>query len=763
MCSGRLSVSAPGRDACTRRIAPIERSLSDQPNFALAERACFAPEDASILLYGGDSRKGVVAIEPAGPYEVEVFFADGWKKRWSERHVTRPWAIVRDKMAFAGRSDIEITLLRGNLPYRWLLSFQTWTGWRQAGMSEARRNGDAICPGTMAAQYQVRTGTTLFKGMTFGDVRRLQLDIETTTLDPTAPDAGIFMVALKQSGFEQILVRTSTEEALLEELNTVIQKLDPDVIEGHNIYSFDIPYIIARALKLGVKLRWGRNKTEPATRREGRQTIAYVHGRHVIDTLVQVQRFDIAGNLTRYGLKDVISQLGLTREDREFIKGDEIRSAWEAGDVERLTRYALDDVRDVDVLSRVIMPNEFYQTQMVPLGYQQCAMAGTGRKIDELMIRGYFCALHSIPFPFRSEPFPGGYVEVIRSGVFRPVVKCDVESLYPSIMIREGIRSRNDVLQAFPVLLKDLRERRITAKRRSQDPSERDHAMWDGLQGGFKILINSFFGYLGFGRGQFNDFEAARHITLEGQRLIQHIVSELEHAGATPIEVDTDGVYFVPPDDVRGYEQETALVQRIGASLPGGITLAHDGSYTAMLSLRQKTYALLSTKGKVKMTGSSLRSRALEPCFRTLLSDMALALMEEDLPAAKEHYFTLAERIREQSLPIGDMSQTIRPRESTIGSRPKLKELLEAHRDRWRFGERISIYEHVGGGLAFAEDYAGDVNVAVLLNRLKDVAERFRVAIGNDALFDATFPTITPTTDLAAAREIEPVQQLGLF
>ena len=745
------------------RVSPIERSLSDQPNYVLADRVTFSPDDASILLYGADNRKGVVAIEPAGPYEVEIFFAKGWKQRWSERHVARPWAIVRDASRFAGAADMDITGLRGPHPYNSLVSFQTWAGYRTAGMPEARRNGAAICPATFAAQYQFRTGTTMFKGMTFAEVRRLQLDIETTSLDPAAEDAGVIMIALKQGTFEQVLIRTGTEEKLLEELNAVIQRLDPDVIEGHNIYSFDIPYLLARALKLGVDLTWGRNKSTPSVRDEGRQTTAYVHGRHVIDTLVQVQRFDVAGNLTRYGLKDVIEQLGFTREDREFIAGDAIRDAWNAGDHARLARYALDDVRDVDALSKLIMPNEFYQTQMVPMSYQQCALAGTGRKIDDLMIRGYLSALHSIPAPRQTEPFPGGYVEVLHTGVFRPVVKCDVESLYPSIMLREGIKSRNDVLAAFPIMLRDLRNRRITAKHRSQDPFELDRAMWNGLQGGFKILINSFFGYLGFNRGHFNDFDAARHITVEGQRLIQHIVKELENAGATPIEVDTDGVYFVPPDSVRGKAAEEAFVEQVGRTLPEGITLAHDGSFAAMLSLKQKTYALLDHDGNFRVTGSSLRSRALEPCFREFISETAREMMENDLDAVKNNYFRLAEAIRNQELPVAAITQTMRPRESTLKSRVKLERLLSEHPDRWKYGERIGVYEHESGGYAFADDYARDTNVAALLDRLKDVIERFREAVNDDAVFDAMFPLITPRTDLDAARNIKPVQQLGLF
>lgn len=658
---------------------------------------------------------------------------------------------------------MDIVELRGPHPYRFLAAFQTWDGWRQAGMPEARRTGAAVCPATFASQYQFRTGTTLFKGMSYPEVRRLQLDIETTTLDPEDPDAAIIMVALKQAEFEQVLIRHATEEALLDELNRIIQRLDPDVIEGHNLYAFDIPYILSRARKLGIQLRWGRNKGAPSLREEGRQMVAYVHGRHVIDTLIQVQRFDIAGNLTRYGLKDVVEQLGLTRDDRVFVAGSDIRAMWEAGDHDRLARYALDDVRDVDDLSRLIMPNEFYQTQMVPLGYQQCALAGTGRKIDDVMIRAYLAAQHSIPAPMQTEPFPGGYVQLLQTGVINRVVKADVESLYPSIMIRNSIRSRNDVLHAFPAMLRDLRNRRIGAKRRSQDPNEPDRAMWDGLQGGFKILINSFFGYLGFGRGHFNDFDAAKQITLEGQSLIQQVVKSLRDAGASPIEVDTDGVYFQPPDSVSGLDDEIAFVRKIGANLPEGIGLAHDGSFRSMLSLKQKTYALLDHQNKLTLTGSSLRSRALEPCFREFISQAAKGFLEEDIDRVKAAYFSLAEAIRDQQLPIEDISQTIRPRQRTVGSRPKLAALLEQYPHRWSYGERISIYERSDGELAFAEDYAQDANVDALLGRLKDVIDRFRTAINDDAMFDALFPRISTRTNLDAAKSVEPTRQLGLF
>src|SRR5665811_500033 len=315
------------------------------------------------------------------------------------------------------------------------------------------------------------------------------------------------LIAKRQDSFETVLVHESTEAELLNRLSDIVAKLDPDVIEGHNILGFDVPYLIHRANHAGVELKLGRDGSAPRLLEGGRQPRVFIHGRHVIDTYQQIQRFDVAGRFSRYGLKEVIRQLGLERQDRTLVDRTRIVEIWRSGEHDRqvLADYALDDVRDVDTLSRIVMPTEFYQTQMLPVSYQRSSSIGTGRKIDELMLRSYLAAGHSIPSPSPSRPYPGGYVELIQTGAFGPVVKCDVESLYPSIMLRDAITSANDVLHAFPILLRDLTERRLDAKRRVLETSGEERETWHSLQASFKILINSFYGYLGFGVGAFND------------------------------------------------------------------------------------------------------------------------------------------------------------------------------------------------------------------------------------------------------------------
>jgi DNA polymerase elongation subunit (family B) len=740
--------------------------LSGTSHPILSERDTFLPEDADTLLFGTDPTERVVAIEPFGANEVLLYRRDERGRTVTERRVTSPWLVTNDLRLVRGRGDAEITELRGDHPWRFLVTFASWEAYRSIANRDDWDRASLIGPPSLTAQYQVRAGLTLFKGMEYADLRRMQVDLETLSLDPAAPDAGIIMISVRQGDFEQVLVRDAAEADLIDDFCQLVQKLDPDVIEGHNIGRFDFPYLVHRATKAGTALPLGRNRSIPRLVDGNRgQTSVFIHGRHVIDTYTQIQRFDVAGNLSRYGLKDVIREMGLEREDRTFVDRGTIADMWRAGEVERdtLAAYALDDVRDVDTLSRVIMPTEFHQTQMLPMTYQRCATTGTGRKIDDLMLRCYLAAGHGLPRPEPGRAYPGGYVELVDSGTFGPVVKCDVESLYPSIMLREGIASQRDVLRAFPLLLRDLTRRRIEAKRLVRETEGEARATWDSLQASFKILINSFYGYLGFGAATFNDYLAAERVTLEGQQLIQQVVRELREQGATPIEVDTDGVYFAPPAAVVTEDDEIAFVQRISDSLPEGINLAHDGRFQRMLSLKIKTYALLDWDGRMTLTGSALRSRSLERCFQEYLRDTAAAFLRDDRDAARELYFRLGEAILAGKLPIEQISQWTMLREATIGSRSRLKQALDANPGLWRFGERVEIYERIDGTLALTSEYGNDENTTHLLRRLRDVAERFRPIFPDNAEFEATFPRLTQTTNLDIARAMEPTRQLKLI
>ena len=143
--------------------------------------------------------------------------------------------------------------------------------------------------------------------------------------------------------------------------------------------------------------------------------------------------------------------------------------------------------------------------------------------------------------------FEGGYTAIFFTGVARNVWHCDIASLYPSVMLQFDCFPVTDQLQIFRHLLTDLRTFRLESKAsmRAAAGDRAQQQYFHALQNTFKILINSFYGYLGFAQGHFADFEAAARVTQIGRDLLKKMIDWLNAHGAKVIEVDTDGIYFV--------------------------------------------------------------------------------------------------------------------------------------------------------------------------------------------------------------------------
>src|SRR5256884_5581090 len=195
-------------------------------------------------------------------------------------------------------------------------------------------------------------------------------------------------------------------------------------------------------------------------------------------------------------------------------------------------------------------------------------------------------------------------------------------------MLAHGIAPVSDEAGIFLTLLRELTDRRVTAKRLARDAStalERQHH--GALAQSFRILLNAFYGSLAFSTGHWNDFAAADRVTTHGREVVTGIIARLTALGCVSLEADTDGVYFVPPPDHR-LDNDDTLLEQIAANLPDGIRLELDGRYVAFFSYKLKTYALLDEQGRVTLKGSGFRSRGLEPFQRRLIAEIVRLLLE---------------------------------------------------------------------------------------------------------------------------------------
>jgi DNA polymerase I len=722
-------------------------------------------EDA---LFGSDRAQRIVAVETDTRACTATILTREKKGEGTSVHTVpfAPWVVLKELRQLPDVAEHkEFAGVPDKPSYVHYVSFTSWRAYQEARriLNEERR--EFLSYGSAAKQFLIASGITLFKGMAFPDIRRMQVDIETTDLSWTAEGACIFLiVASDNRGHEEVLV--GEERDILEALNHLVQEWDPDVIEGHNFYAFDLPWIRARAEANGVTLNWGRDGSDIQVGQERNCAIGantrpftphYVWGRHIIDTLFQTQRFDLArGEISSYGLKECAVSYHIAEPDRVYLDRSDILNLYKK-DPEMVRAYALGDVRETRRLAEIVAPTEFYQAQMVPDVYQSVAVTGSGEKINSIIVRAYLQREQGIARQQATQSYGGGYTEMRVSGVVRQIVKADVESLYPSIMLSRGITSSSDTLHLFLPLLKELTRRRLVAKRKAKvAPDGRQASYWDGMQGSYKLLINSFYGYLG-APFYFNDYAAAAKVTEIGQEIVKSIAAELEKAGAIVIEIDTDGVYFQPPEGIEGEESEEAFVAEIGKALPEGIRLAFDGRYMVMLSLKAKNYVLVTYEGKKTFKGSSLRSRADERFGRRFLGQAVDLLLAEKRKDLADLYADLQTKIENRELGIEELARRERVTEKTFSSDAKKRSASVMA--GLSVGDYAILYQREDKALVLAADYAQDEDVEYYQTKLYKFAQRLQAAIGDD--FDTLFPK--PLTGAKRKAKEAEKHQMNLF
>jgi len=644
----------------------------------------------SPLLSGADTTEGIVAAELAGRF-VRLFVrtSNGVIFRDVPFH---PFILLEDSALLTGfRNSIKPRSLAGPGDFRHLALFADWSECLAARDFLAKRTGHT--PSSPAApylflsdpvhQHLLLTGTTFFKGLEFTQLRRLALDIETACAEgfefsnPAREEDRILSIAvMEEGGYEEYLsAHAMSEQAMLERLTAIIRERDPDVIEGHNLFRFDLEYIRARSARHGVRLRWGRDGSEPRVH-ASRFTVAEriidyprwdIYGRSVMDTYFLLQIYDVSSReLESHGLKQAAIHFGLASPDRVYLDRRAMDEAFRTAP-DSLKRYNLDDVRETLALSRLLSYPWVLQASIFPYSYQNCVIRGNATRINGLFLREYLRRGAAIPKPAGAgKAFEGGYTDVLETGVLGPIVHCDVASLYPSIMLAYGLAPQREHLGLFLPLLAELRQFRFAAKERARTasgPHERDY--FNALQQTFKVLINSFYGYLGTSIHSFSDVEAAAAVTRRGRELIQAMIDWLRRHGARPVEVDTDGIYFIPPPEVESREQEEALVRDLSTTLPGGIAVEMDGRYRAIFSYKMKNYVLLDHDGKVTVRGSALRSRGIERYLRDFMAEAIRLLLRGEGQQIQALHADYIRRLRDHLIPIGSLART-----ETLGETP---------------------------------------------------------------------------------------------
>jgi DNA polymerase elongation subunit (family B) len=734
------------------------------------------PFEENKLLFGADSTPRIVAIELGETGTMRVYRRENDGSTVAEVEPFHPFVWVDSDVVDLG---IEAEKLEGDLKYGWRITGDNWKELiaLRNGLKSAGRDYFAFTDPVQ--HYLTATGRTLFKELPFEELKRMQVEVLSFASgdQPVAGDGvpgaavsdrghsdHIMSIALSDNtGWEELIVVDpkdveESERGALKRLTALIKERDPDVIEGHNLFRFDLPYLVARAKKAKTKLDWGRSggflRSRPSRLQIAEKTIDYpkfaIDGRHFVDTFLLAQFYDV-GMRTLPGFErvDVARHFGFCDgEELSALTGRELQRAY-VDDSETFRQRALCAVRETRAVAELLSPSYFIQAQIFPYNYQDVIVRGNATRINALFLREYFRQRHSIPEMPMVRGFEGGYTDIFFTGVARNVWHCDVASLYPSIMLQFDCFPVTDRLQIFRHLLTDLRTFRLEAKAQmrvaEKENNRAQHRHFHALQNTFKILINSFYGYLGFAQGSFADFEAAARVTQIGRDLLKKMIDWLNAQGAQVIEVDTDGIYFVPPAKIDIDKLRSGLAKE----LPPGIEVEFDEQFDAMFSYKAKNYALLTHDGEVVIKGGALKSRGLEKFQRVFLEEMIRLLMQGKPEAIADVRERFEKKIRNREWNIDMLMKTDTLQDSLEKYRQKIAgsarnraaayELALASGRNYRPGDQISYYITGAGKKVAAYESAKlasnfdpqnrDENADYYIAKLDDLVKKFAIMI----------------------------------
>lgn len=455
------------------------------------------------LLFGKNQVERIVGLEITDDL-VEAFILDDKGNVSSQFFPHRYWLLANRRL---GRSFQE---LQGNLHYKYGIQFSNQVDWYKA--KKQLYHEDILVVHNVQEACMIKDGYTYYKGLKPKEVPVLSFDIETTGLNHDATSKVLLIANTfrkNNSTIRKMFCYNDfpSQKEMIDSWCDWVREIDPSIITGHNIISYDLPYLNYIATKEDTSLFLGRDESTimisnyPAKFRvDGSRDMEYhrikCYGRELIDTMFLAIKYDVATKkYENYRLKNIIAQEGLEVANRQFYDADQIRYKYHIPEEwEKIKRYAEMDGDDALALFDLMSPSFFYMCQNVPRSFQHVNESATGALINGMLMRGYLQDKHCLPKADNVEHFQGG-ISFGLPGIYRNCFKLDIKSAYPSSVLIYKLYDKIKDPKAYMLkLCEHFTYQRFEYKKQYQKTGDE---YYKALDAAAKIFINSIFGFCG--------------------------------------------------------------------------------------------------------------------------------------------------------------------------------------------------------------------------------------------------------------------------
>lgn len=601
------------------------------------------------LIYGKNPLQKIVGIDQKGD-KLYLYKADGNKTETIRMDYTH--YMLMDKYV----QSMNPGRLEGNGHFKYFAKFKDKSNLYDYKNICKNKGIDSWYAYNPVEAAMIKDGYTMFKGLTIDQVSCLSFDIETTGVKIN-DDSFVLLISNTYRGRDGSVTRRlfkfsdyDSPSDFLTAWGKWVREMDPDILLGHNIFNFDLPYLSRVASNNNCKLHLGRDASPLKAdryprrfRKDGSQTYEYINqrvfGREIIDTFFLSIKYDVDRKYPSYGLKAIIDFEGLEKEGRQHWDFSKNKEPWtRPDDWAKFCQYAEEDADDSLALYDLMAPQYFYYTQSIPVPFQQIINTATGSQVNKFMLRSYLQNSQAIPKASDRADYKGG-ISMGNPGVYKNVYKIDVASLYPSIMLQYNVYDiKKDPERKFLAAVEYFTTQRLENKRLAAETGDR---YYKDMSEGQKIMINSFYGALGAPGLHFNYPVGAADITRHGRDTLTQAIKWCEKGGHTLVNADTDSISFVPTEGLSIGD----CLQQVNDLCPDRIKWENDGQYDAVIVVKAKNY-LLKSGDKVKIKGSALKATMKETALRDFLSDCLDLMIEKDFDGIEELYMEQVDKIK---------------------------------------------------------------------------------------------------------------------
>ncbi len=474
------------------------------------------------------------------------------------------------------------------------------------------------------------------------------------------------------------------EAALIRAFVEMVRERDPDVLVGYNSGNFDLPFLKERAKRLKVAFelsRYGKMRKV----RKGLFSSYHIPG------MVHIDLYPVSFLLNSLGMinppyltlkevyKDVFGEEPL-RVDVRHMKEEWLNNK------EKVLEYSKGDAVITYRLAERFIPFLLELSMASRLTLFNTSLATAGQFVENKLM--WHARREGLIIPRRPKEsevrdrekrvFEGAYVKLPQPGIYEKVAVVDFKSMYPSIILTYNVcpytltDEDGDVYispvghkfkkspQGFiPKVLEGLYNERSRMKALLKELEGEEKERLSRKVYAYKVLINSFYGYLGYARSRWYCFECAESVAAWGREIIKMAEEYAEKKGFKVLYIDTDSLFLLYKG--KSKEDVLAFLNEINELLPGKITLDLEGFYERALFVSKrsegkgakKKYALLDEKGNIKIRGFELvrrdwsevakevQEKVLEVLLREGDRDKAVSIVREYIEKVRRHQLPL--------------------------------------------------------------------------------------------------------------------------